>query len=88
MEFYETHGLPVDSVSLSNPRMDSFEYLLLNLGVFPFGQDSFNRTGISMIAFAFSNQTFKPPGKLFGPYVFNGDIYDHFSGNSHSAELN
>ncbi|XWS18045.1 hypothetical protein CRYUN_Cryun32bG0008500 [Craigia yunnanensis] len=79
MQFFQSYQLPVDTVSLSNPRMDSSEYLLLNLGVFPYGQDSFNTTGISMIAFAFSNQTFKPPGELFGPYVFFGDKYEHFS---------
>ena len=87
MKFFQSHQLPVDTVSLSNPRMDSFEYLLLNLGVFPYGQDSFNRTGISMIAFVFSNQTFKPPGEFFGPYVFSGDKYEHFSGNAHAIEL-
>ncbi|XVF75123.1 hypothetical protein PTKIN_Ptkin13bG0162200 [Pterospermum kingtungense] len=79
MTFFGSHKLPVDSVSLSNPRMDSFGYLLLNLGVFPYGPDSFNRTGISIIAFVFSNQTFKPPGAYFGPYVFKGDQYQHFS---------
>ncbi|XWS11591.1 hypothetical protein CRYUN_Cryun37aG0012000 [Craigia yunnanensis] len=79
MKFSRSHQLPVDTVSLSNPRMDSFEYLLLNLSVFPYGLDSFNRTGISMIAFVFSNQTFKPPGEFFGPYVFSGDDYEHFS---------
>ncbi|XP_022723275.1 probable leucine-rich repeat receptor-like protein kinase At5g49770 [Durio zibethinus] len=79
MTFFQSHQLPVDTVSLSNPRMDSFEYLLLKLGVFPYGQDSFNRTAISMIAFVFSNQTFKPPKEFFGPYVFGGDNYEHFS---------
>ncbi|XVF26399.1 hypothetical protein REPUB_Repub14bG0013000 [Reevesia pubescens] len=79
MTFFQSHQLPVDTVSLSNPRMDPFEYLLLNLGVFPYGQDSFNRTGVSMIAFVFSNQTYKPPKQFFGPYIFSGDIYEHFS---------
>ncbi|XP_021297348.1 probable leucine-rich repeat receptor-like protein kinase At5g49770 [Herrania umbratica] len=79
MQFFQSHQLPVASVSLNDPRKDSFEYLLLDLSVFPDGQDSFNRTGISMIAFGFSNQTFKPPKQLFGPYVFIGDEYEHFS---------
>ncbi|KAK6263920.1 hypothetical protein SCA6_019354 [Theobroma cacao] len=79
-QFFLSHQLPVDSVSLSYPKRASFEYrLLLDLAVFPSGQKSFNRTGISMIAFVFSNQTFKPPKELFGPYVFDGDEYEHFS---------
>ncbi|XVF75114.1 hypothetical protein PTKIN_Ptkin13bG0161900 [Pterospermum kingtungense] len=77
--FFQTKQLPVDVVSLSNPRMDSFDYLLMDLDVFPYGQDSFNRTGISMIAFVFSNQVFRPPGEFFGPYVFSGHEYQHFS---------
>ena len=87
MQFFQSVQLPVDTVSLSNPRMDPFQYLLLNLGVFPHGEDSFNRTGISMIGFVFSNQTFKPPKELFGPYFFSGDKYEHFSGNAHAIEL-
>ncbi|WRX27266.1 Serine-threonine/tyrosine-protein kinase [Theobroma cacao] len=79
MHFFQSHQLPVDSVSLSDPRMDPNEYFLLNLHAFPYGQESFNRTGISMIAFVFSNQTFKPPDQLFGPYFFRGDKYEHFS---------
>ncbi|XP_017978797.1 PREDICTED: probable leucine-rich repeat receptor-like protein kinase At5g49770 isoform X1 [Theobroma cacao] len=79
-QFFLSHQLPVDSVSLSYPKRASFEYrLLLDLAVFPSGQKSFNRTGISMIASVFSNQTFKPPKELFGPYVFDGDEYEHFS---------
>ncbi|MBA0748365.1 hypothetical protein Gogos_005202 [Gossypium gossypioides] len=78
MKFFQTHQLPVETVSLSDPRKDQFQYLLLDLSVFPYGADSFNRSGISMLAFAFSNQTFKPPKEFFGPYVFNGDKYEHF----------
>ncbi|TYI78634.1 hypothetical protein E1A91_D06G226200v1 [Gossypium mustelinum] len=78
MKFFQTHQLPVETVSLSDPRKDQFQYLLLDLSVFPYGADSFNRSGISMLAFAFSNQTFKPPIEFFGPYVFSGDKYEHF----------
>ncbi|XP_022716295.1 LOW QUALITY PROTEIN: probable leucine-rich repeat receptor-like protein kinase At5g49770 [Durio zibethinus] len=86
MQFFQSHQVPVDTVSLSNPRMDSFEYLLVNLSVFPFGPNSFNRTGISMIAFAFSNQSFKPPPEFFGPYVFHGDTYEQFSDEPASSK--
>ncbi|KAE8655512.1 Leucine-rich repeat protein kinase family protein [Hibiscus syriacus] len=78
-KFFQSHQVPVETVSLSDPRMDSSQYLLLNLGVFPYGQESFNRSAISMLAYVFSNQTYKPPSKYFGPYVFNGDKYKHFS---------
>ncbi|XP_021297279.1 probable leucine-rich repeat receptor-like protein kinase At5g49770, partial [Herrania umbratica] len=87
MQFFRSHQLPVDSVSLSYPKRASFEYLLvLDLAVFPYGQESFNRTGISMIAFVFSSQTFKPPKELFGPYVFGGDEYEHFADERANAK--
>ncbi|XP_017978276.1 PREDICTED: probable leucine-rich repeat receptor-like protein kinase At5g49770 [Theobroma cacao] len=79
LQFFQSHQLPVDSVSLSDPRMDLFEYHLLDLAVFPYGQSSFNRTGIFMIAFVLSNPTFRAPRELFGPYTFIGDNYEHFS---------
>ncbi|GLU06073.1 hypothetical protein SLE2022_231360 [Rubroshorea leprosula] len=78
-QFFQSNNLPVDSVSLSNPRMDPSRYFLLNLNIFPYGQDSFNRTGVSTIAFIFSNQSYKPPSSLYGPYFFRGDAYNHFS---------
>lgn len=78
MKFFQSHQLPVETVLLSDPRTDQFQYLLLDLSVFPYGADSFNRSGILMLAFVFSNQTFKPPKEFFGPYAFNGDKYEHF----------
>ncbi|KAF9685111.1 hypothetical protein SADUNF_Sadunf03G0020300 [Salix dunnii] len=78
MNSFKSHQLPVDSVHLSQPRKDPSQYLDLNLQVFPFGQDRFNRTAISGIGFVFSNQTFKPPAQ-FGPYFFAGDRYLHFT---------
>lgn len=70
----------MDSVTLSSPRKDSSRYLVLNLQVFPVGQDRFNRTGISSIGFELSNQTFKPPPQ-FGPFFFIGDPYLNFAGS-------
>ncbi|KAJ0078449.1 hypothetical protein Patl1_36647 [Pistacia atlantica] len=81
---FRSYQLPVDSISLSNPRKDSNEYLNLNVQVFPpSGEDSFNRTGISSLGFVLSNQTYKPPHD-FGPYFFIGDLYGHFAGGSSS----
>ncbi|KAF2310146.1 hypothetical protein GH714_006745 [Hevea brasiliensis] len=81
MDSFRSNQLPVDSVSLSNPRKDLSEYLDLNLQVFPFDRDYFNQTIISQIGFVLSNQTFKPP-KFFGPYYFIGDVYHYFAGEA------
>jgi len=78
MRSFKSHSVPVDSVSLSHPIMDSTEYLKLSLQVFPSGQDHFNRTGTSRIGFMLSNQTFKPPQPDFGPFYFLADRYEHF----------
>lgn len=79
MDSFQAHRLPVDSVSLKNPSTDLDDYLVISLEMFPFGQDYFNRTGVSGIGFVLSNQTFKPPDN-FGPFFFIGDGYQHFSG--------
>lgn len=80
MNSFKSHQFPVDSVHLSQPRKDLSQYLDLNLQVFPFGQDRFNRTAILSIGFMLSNQTFKPPAQ-FGPFFFIGDTYLHFTGS-------
>ncbi|KAG5549950.1 hypothetical protein RHGRI_015044 [Rhododendron griersonianum] len=80
MKFFNSHLLPVDSVSLSNSTRNTDNYVVLRLEVFPpAGQDAFNRTGIIGIGFVLSNQTFKPPHE-FGPFFFNGDPYPYFEG--------
>ncbi|GLT56888.1 hypothetical protein SLA2020_299020 [Shorea laevis] len=81
MKFFKSNQFPVDSVSLSNPRMDSSKFLLLDLNVFPYGQASFNRTGVSMIAYAFSSLSYFPepePYTLYGTYFFLGEVYNYF----------
>ncbi|MBA0836683.1 hypothetical protein Goarm_008878, partial [Gossypium armourianum] len=84
-QFFQVPELLVDTVSLSNPRMDQHLYLLLDLYLFPYGQDRFNTSGISKIASAFSSQDYKPPEQYFGPYVFTGAEYEYFSdGPAHS----
>ncbi|XP_059652124.1 leucine-rich repeat receptor protein kinase HPCA1-like isoform X2 [Cornus florida] len=81
MHSLKSHGLPVDSISLSNATKTSDDYLLLSLEVFPSGQEHFNRTGISQIGFVLRNQTFKLLSN-FGPYFFLGDVYCQFSEES------
>ncbi|XP_047320339.1 leucine-rich repeat receptor protein kinase HPCA1-like [Impatiens glandulifera] len=79
MSSFTSFGLPVDSVSISNPIRNTDNYLILKLGFFPFGTDRFNRTGIYSTAFTLNNQMFKPP-VIFGPYLFGGEQYIHFQG--------
>ncbi|XP_010521415.1 PREDICTED: probable leucine-rich repeat receptor-like protein kinase At5g49770 [Tarenaya hassleriana] len=84
--FFQRYRYPVDSVSLSNPREDQTNHqLLIGLRIFPSGQDSFNRTGVSTVGFALSNQTYKPPD-IYGPYVFRGDEYTHFSDGGNGSK--
>lgn len=80
MQSFQLNQLPVDSVSLHNPRKNSLEYLEVSLQVFPASEERFNRTGISRIGFALSNQTYQP-SDVFGPYFFIADPYQNFSGN-------
>ncbi|KAG4401468.1 hypothetical protein GLYMA_07G270800v4 [Glycine max] len=85
MNSFKSHFLPVDSVLLSHPSKDSTQYLELSLQVFPSGQNHFNRTGAFSIGFLLSNQTFKPP-KVFGPFYFVGDKYEHFENSEGLTE--
>lgn len=80
MSSFESNRLPVDSVSLSHPNMSS-DYFVVNLEIFPSGDERFNRSGISVIGFAFSSQTYRPPSS-FGPYSFLGNTYLFFSGKA------
>ncbi|KAK1430079.1 hypothetical protein QVD17_12579 [Tagetes erecta] len=78
MAFFQRTNLPVDSVSLKNPRRDVDDYLVIELDVFPSGGNpEFNRTGVLEIGFALSNQTFKP-GKEFNTFVFIHENYADF----------
>ncbi|KAJ9687773.1 hypothetical protein PVL29_016301 [Vitis rotundifolia] len=70
MHSFQSLKLPVDSVSLTNPRKDSNDSPEVSLQVFPFGQDRFNRTGISVVGSALSNQS--------APFYFKADLYQHF----------
>ncbi|XP_058188474.1 leucine-rich repeat receptor protein kinase HPCA1-like isoform X2 [Rhododendron vialii] len=78
---FQSNQLPVDSLYLSNPTENTDNYLLISLELFPYGQDRFNRTGISGIAFVLSNQTFNPPS-TYGPFSFKADPYNYFAGNN------
>ncbi|KAI7741671.1 hypothetical protein M8C21_005369 [Ambrosia artemisiifolia] len=77
MKTFKSNQLPVDSVSVSNPTMNS-NYFVMKLEIFPSGDEGFNRSGICHIGFLFTNQTFRPPPS-FGPYTFHGNTYSFFS---------
>nr|XP_043627595.1 leucine-rich repeat receptor protein kinase HPCA1-like [Erigeron canadensis] len=77
MTFFKNASLPVDSVSLRNPTRNMEDYLVLRLEVFPYGELSFNRTGIIGVSFALSNQTFKPKSD-FNTYTFIAENYNNF----------
>nr|GEW26643.1 probable leucine-rich repeat receptor-like protein kinase At5g49770 [Tanacetum cinerariifolium] len=78
MTFFKNAGLPVDSVGLKNPSRNLDDYLVIRLEVFPSGEPSFNRTGIIGVAFALSNQTFKPSKTDFNTYTFMAENYNNF----------
>ncbi|WZY82644.1 hypothetical protein YC2023_029028 [Brassica napus] len=79
-DFFKKLSYPVDSVAIRNIRENATDHqLLIDLLVFPLGRESFNESGMSLVNFAFSNQTYKPP-HIFGPYVFRANPYNQFSG--------
>ncbi|KAH0783176.1 hypothetical protein KY290_002774 [Solanum tuberosum] len=79
MLFFQERQLPVESVSLHNPTIDSDDnYLVIHLQVFPSSQDSFNATGVAGIGFVLSNQIFMPPSS-FGLYGFISDGYKYLA---------
>ncbi|XP_019191135.1 PREDICTED: probable leucine-rich repeat receptor-like protein kinase At5g49770 [Ipomoea nil] len=80
MRAFLSHQLHVDTVSLSDPKKNLDDYLVVHLEVFPSGQDYFNRTGVSGVGFVLSNQTFKPP-KEYGPFFFIAEGYKYFTGS-------
>ncbi|KAI9096399.1 hypothetical protein K1719_026118 [Acacia pycnantha] len=86
---FQSHDLPVDSVSLSNPFWNSSSgYFGLDLKVFPSQSDRFNRTGVVSISFALINQTYEAPG-FFSPYYFSSSSsYDFSAEESSSSKIN
>uniref|UniRef100_A0A804N697 non-specific serine/threonine protein kinase n=2 Tax=Zea mays TaxID=4577 RepID=A0A804N697_MAIZE len=71
---FRSLSVPVDSVALHDPSVNSVNNLQLALEVFPSGKTQFSEQDISDIGFILSNQTYKPPS-VFGPYYFLGQPY-------------
>lgn len=86
ISLFKSNKLPVDSVSVSNPTVDSLAYLNVSIAIFPSGNDRFNRTGVTSIAFMLSNQIFKAPN-FYGPYAFIGDDYVNYAGKTKRYKL-
>lgn len=76
---FTSRQLPIDSVSLSDTKINDDKYLQMSLEVFPANQLRFNVKEVLTIGFLLSNQTFKPPSD-FGPFYFIGQEYIGFSG--------
>ncbi|KZV42602.1 putative leucine-rich repeat receptor-like protein kinase-like [Dorcoceras hygrometricum] len=68
-------GLPNGSVSLQNPFFNVYDYLQVDLALFPTNSKYFNRSEIRRLGFMLSNQIYKPPNG-FGPYIFVADQYN------------
>ncbi|KAI7738588.1 hypothetical protein M8C21_014574 [Ambrosia artemisiifolia] len=87
-DYFLRTELPVETVSLRNPRKSLEGYLEITLQVFPFADNHrFNRTGILDVGFSLSNQTFKP-NKTFGTYFFTAEKYDFTEGASGGKSSN
>lgn len=71
---FTAQGIPVDSVSISDPQFDAVNNMQMGLAVFPSGKLQFGSTDISKLSFLLSNQTYKTPQHL-GPYFFIGLPY-------------
>ncbi|XP_020870002.1 probable leucine-rich repeat receptor-like protein kinase At5g49770 isoform X2 [Arabidopsis lyrata subsp. lyrata] len=77
--FFKNGKYPVDSVAMSNISENPTDYhLLIDLTIFPLGDDRFNQTGMDSINSVFTIQAYKPPPR-FGPYIFVADQYKTFS---------
>ncbi|XP_023756267.1 leucine-rich repeat receptor protein kinase HPCA1 isoform X1 [Lactuca sativa] len=76
---FRSSQLPVESISVSNARVNEFSYLQYTLHVFPSGQDFFTRSTISSIGTVINRQNlFSLP--QFGPLFFLDDSYCCFPG--------
>lgn len=85
MSAFLSRGLPVDSVSVTDPTIDVYSYLQFRVQIFPSGQDTFNRTGNSDVGFLLNRQPFNV--EYFGPFFYKADEYCCFGGMSILSEL-
>ncbi|KAL0845258.1 hypothetical protein Bca101_018504 [Brassica carinata] len=87
-DFFKKSNYPVGSIAVRNIRENATDHqLLIDLLVFPLGRESFDERGMSLVNFAFSNQTYKPPPR-FGPYIFRANPYNQFSDGGVSSSIN
>ncbi|XP_018476193.1 leucine-rich repeat receptor protein kinase HPCA1 isoform X2 [Raphanus sativus] len=87
-DFFKDSNYHVDSIAVRNIRENTTDHqLLIDLLVFPLGRESFDERGTSLVNFALSNQTYKPPPR-FGPYIFRANPYNQFSDGGGSSSSN
>ncbi|KAG5625829.1 hypothetical protein H5410_011047 [Solanum commersonii] len=77
MSAFLSNGLPVDSVSLSDPTVDVYSYLQIEAQIFPSTQDSFNHTSIPSIGYLLNRNPFQL--QYFGPFFFTSESYCCFA---------
>lgn len=85
MASFKSDQLPVDSISLSVPLKDAYDYLEVRLDVFPSGVSLFNRTGFSVITSQLNNITFVKLPDAFGPFFFTLNTDNYFTGSNKSS---
>ncbi|KAJ6928129.1 leucine-rich repeat receptor-like protein kinase [Populus alba x Populus x berolinensis] len=85
MASFKSDQLPVDSISLSVPWKDAYDYLEVRLDVFPSGVSFFNRTGFSVITSQLNNVTFVILPEAFGPFFFTLNTDNYFTGSNKSS---
>lgn len=85
MASFKSDQLPVDSISLSVPLKDAYDYLEVRLDVFPSGVYVFNRTGFSVITSQLNNITFVKLPDAFGPFFFTLNTDNYFTGSNKSS---
>ncbi|KAJ6937921.1 leucine-rich repeat receptor-like protein kinase [Populus alba x Populus x berolinensis] len=85
MASFKSDQLPVDSISLSVPLKDAYDYLEVRLDVFPSGVYVFNRTGFSVITSQLNNVTFVKLPDAFGPFFFTLNTDNYFTGSNKSS---
>ncbi|XP_051146889.1 leucine-rich repeat receptor protein kinase HPCA1-like isoform X2 [Andrographis paniculata] len=85
MTAFRSNGIPVDTVLLSNPAIDSYSYLKFPLQIFPSTVDVFNRTSVSSMGFILNRQPFQI--EYFGPFFFIDEPYCCFGGSKESSHV-
>ncbi|WOH15006.1 hypothetical protein DCAR_0934536 [Daucus carota subsp. sativus] len=83
MSAFNRSNLPVNSVVFCTPSFDLSSHFQVRIQIFPSGQDSFNRTGVSDVSNTLTRQLFLL-SPFFRPFTFIHDLYE-FEGEKKSS---